>query len=443
MGKTRALRAIGSAMLAGALVVGSAPTASADQIRDDQWALRAFEAEKVWKESTGQGVIVAVLDSAVNGSHPDLRENVLPGMDMLTGGPANQETRFDHGTAVASVIAAHGHGPGNNNGVVGLAPEAKILPVRIATKGDSPHLHGSEMSYAKAIRYAVDQGASVINMSIGAESIKPEEEEALAYAANKDVLVVSSSGNEGRVNYPARMGSVVAVGAIDEAGNIWEDSSGGRQVMLSAPGDYITAAAVIEPYREFAGTSYASAYVSGAAALLRAKFPNLTAGQIVNRLTKTALLPDRIDAPDGHDSYYGYGMIRPYRALTENIPPGPRSGPLEIPKPPKSDPEQGAAGAVAPGGGDAVEDDLTSGQKAILGGVVVLFLGTLVALLVASAVKKKRRSAPAPLHPGVYGAGSGYPVSSGVPPHVPGSYQGQGPAHGGYPPVPPNHPPTQ
>ncbi|MBB1253752.1 S8 family serine peptidase [Streptomyces sp. OF3] len=426
MGTRRALSAVGSALLAGALLLGSAPTASADQTRDGQWALEAFQVEKVWKESTGKGVTVAVLDSAVKGSHPDLSRNVLPGRDMLRGGPATLETEIDHATGLASLIAGHGHGAGNKDGVIGLAPDAKILPVRIATEGDSANEAGDSGQFGDAIRYAVDEGASIINMSIGRSSITDNEKEALAYAAAKDVLVVSSAGNVPghRINYPAREGSVVAVGAIDQAGNIWEDSSAGPEMMLTAPGHRIRMAATREPYQVVSGTSYASAYVSGAAALLRAKFPDLTAGQIVNRLAKTALLPDAVDAPNGRDKYYGFGMIRPYRALTEDIPAGPKSGPLEIPDPPKSDPNQDTAGAVAPGDNQAAEDDLTTGQMVLIGGIGVLVLGSVVVLLIVSALKKKRRNTPPPPPPG-WGGPGGMPTQQ--PPAPPGAYQQQGP----------------
>src|ERR1044072_1978501 len=126
---TRALRAAGCGMLTGALLFAAAPLSAADQVRDDQWALKALNAESVWKFSKGQGVTVAVIDDGVNASHVDLQGNVLEGKDFMDGGSATPDSGDDHGTAMASIIAGHGHG--TNDGVIGLAPEAKNLPIQI------------------------------------------------------------------------------------------------------------------------------------------------------------------------------------------------------------------------------------------------------------------------------------------------------------------------
>lgn len=451
MSFTSTARAVGGAALAGTLLLGVAPTASADQIRDDQWALEAFDVEKVWEESTGEGVTVAVLDDAVNGSHPDLRRNVLPGKDMVKGGPANNEKQEDHGTNVAAVIAAHGSGSGGGDGIRGLAPDAKILPVGL---NDPKSNGGKYTTYAEAIRYAVDEGAKVINMSFAADDITAEEEKAVAYAASKDVLIVAGAGNDGAgLAYPARTPGVVAVGAISENGNIWEDSNFGKQLMLTAPGENISTAGASEPYQTVNGTSLSTAYVSGGAALVRAKFPDLSAGQVVNRLVKTALLPDSVEGD--RDVSYGYGMMRPLRALTEDIPAGSKQGPLEAPEatpPPTSDDEEeaGDAGSGSDGEDDAAgnnqasDDDGMSTTQLVGAGVIGLaVLAGIVGAILFFRKRGQHHNGPPP--PGGPGGGPGGPGGPGGAPYGPGA-AGQAPPQQYLPPQPPApgpYPPNQ
>ena len=144
MSFTRTLRVVGGAVVAGALLFGTAPVASADQIRKDQWPLTVFGVDDIWKASTGKGVTVAVIDDPVDGSHPDLKGSLLPGKSFLAGGVTadRPDGKHEHGTAMASLIAGHGHGPGGSDGVKGLAPDAKILPAGI-------DLGDKEESYAE------------------------------------------------------------------------------------------------------------------------------------------------------------------------------------------------------------------------------------------------------------------------------------------------------
>ncbi|MDX6316455.1 MAG: hypothetical protein QOF44_5919, partial [Streptomyces sp.] len=151
MGFGRTLRAVSGTVLVGALVFVSAPSASADQVREDQWALKAFDAGAIWKISKGEGVTVAVIDDGVEAHHIDLEGNVVQGKDFIDGGSTAPNAGDTHGTAMASIIAGHGHGAGDASGVMGLAPKAKILDIR-DHGGDNDGLAGS-------IRYAVDHGA--------------------------------------------------------------------------------------------------------------------------------------------------------------------------------------------------------------------------------------------------------------------------------------------
>ncbi|MET8956721.1 type VII secretion-associated serine protease mycosin [Streptomyces sp. NPDC004129] len=332
MGLTRTLRIAGSTAAAGALLFATATTASADQVRSDQWPLQALDAKAVWKLATGKGVTVAVIDTGVDASHPDLKGNVLPGKDFVDGdSDASPAAGDKHGTAMAGIIAGHGHGANGADGVKGLAPDAKILPLR-----DNG---GQSDGFASSIRYAVDHGASVINISQGGSlpTAGGEEQQAIGYALEHNVVVVAGSGNEGEsgteaTRYPAAYPGVVDVGAVKESNEIWEKSNSGANLLLTAPGYRVVSASTDSyGYGMGSGTSDATAYVSAACALLREKFPDLTAGQIVNRLTKTAGLPASAKGLKLPDEKYGYGYIQPLAALQQNIPAGSKNGPLTMP----------------------------------------------------------------------------------------------------------------
>ncbi|QIY57879.1 S8 family serine peptidase [Streptomyces sp. RPA4-5] len=432
MSFTRTLRAVGGAVVAGALLFGTAPVASADQIRHDQWPLRSFGADDIWTVSTGKGVTVAVIDDPVDGSHPDLKGNVLPGKSFLDGGTADRpDGKNEHGTAMASLIAGHGHGPGGSDGVKGLAPDAKILPVGI-------DLGDKEESYAEPLRYAVDHGAKVVNMSFeDFGDTSPAEKASVDYARKHDVLLVASSGNSGSSipHLPSSVPGILAVGAVDIDLKVWKFSSYGPHIKLLAPGLHIRSAGVETPYRLANGTSDSTAYVSAAAALLRSKFPDLTAGQIANRLVKTAGLPDDMKGKKLPDPHYGYGFIRPSKALTANIPAGSENGPL----PALKDGSSKASG----NGKDAQQ--ATESDKGMSTGVIIGIVGGVVGLLVVVLIvvlvvkKKNGRNGPPPGGPGGYG-GPGGP--GGFVPHPPyPGHQQQPSAPGAYPSAPPTQPP--
>lgn len=403
MSYTRTLRAAGCAAAAGALLLSTATAAAADQVRDSQWALEAFGAQKVWKESTGKGITVAVIDNGVDGNHPDLKGNVLPGKSFAGGAPADRETKNNHGTLIASLIAGHGHGPGGGDGIKGLAPDAKIIPVKY---GDSDSADFTAQSIAAPIRYAVDEGAKVINMSFIRPSLRSDEKSAIAYAAKRDVVLVAGSGNDGSSTpqYPAAAPGVVAVGGIGEDLKVWEKSNTGPHLLLSAPAENIKTAGVTAPYGQGSGTSEATAFVSAAAALVRSKFPDLTAGQVVNRLTKTALAPGGKTGISTPDSSYGYGVIRPYSALTANVPPGPENGPLKIPSEGQD--------SQSPETSNAEEAGKDSQAKVRTNPLIFAAIGVGVLVVVATAViivavkRKNSRGGPPPGGPSASGHSS-------------------------------------
>ena len=440
MGFKRFWSTTGVVALTGALLLTSAPIASADYIRDKQWVLDAADAEAIWAQSQGQGVTVAVVDSGVKASHPDLTGQVLAGTDLVNGGSNGYSDNNGHGTRMASIIAGHGHGAGNNAGVKGLAPKAKILPVRVGGTGESD-FQGAAV--AKGIRFAVEHGATVINLSFGDSlaSAQSDTGKAIAYAQQHDVVVVAAVGNDAaeHVELPARLPGVVAVGAVDESMNLWEDSNFGAGVTLTAPGSNIVAADPTESsgYSKASGTSDATAFVSATAALVRSKFPNLTAGQVINRLIKSAtFLKHKVTKVP--DEKYGYGIIRPNKALRMDIPAGPKEGPLAQATPSTST-ESGTASAGNGSANQAKEkNNSSSGNVLLIAGIAA----AVVVIAIVFAVIRSRRNRGS----GGPGNGGGMPPhGTGYPPQPPTSYQQypNTPPYQGYPTPPgqaPQHP---
>ncbi|MER7585561.1 type VII secretion-associated serine protease mycosin [Kitasatospora sp. NPDC097691] len=326
-----------AALAAAVLMVGlSVPPASADQIRDQQWALKTFEADaKVWPVSQGDGVVVGVIDTGVSQDQPDLTGQVLPGADFSGGNSDGRVDTDGHGTGMASLIAGHGHG--SQAGVMGLAPKAKILPVKVITGGGfdpEPTLDPQQNDFAEAIRFATDHGAKVVNISLGGNyRFDSKLRKAVNYAVSKDVVLVASTGNSGSglgAEYPAAFPGVVAVGAVDSNGAVWDRSTSGVETTLTAPGVGIYRSALTSPtgYERRSGTSDSTAYVAATAALIRSKYPNLSAGQVINRMIKSATPPAGGSAVPNNQ--YGYGLVSPAKALEANpaVDNGPRDNPL-------------------------------------------------------------------------------------------------------------------
>jgi type VII secretion-associated serine protease mycosin len=313
-----------SVLLAASLALVPPTAAHADGIRAQQWALDAMHTQQAWQTTKGKGITVAVLDTGVEADHPDLAGNVLPAKDMIGfGAKQGQRAWARHGTAMAGIIAGHGHGPGDSDGVLGIAPEAKILPVRVILEDDDPARGRARTTrgnaLAEGIRWAADHGADVINLSLGDDSAsahpEPSEDEAIQYALNKNVVVVASAGNGGdkgdHVSYPAAYPGVIAATAVDRYGTRASFSTRRWYSTVSAPGDKIVIADPDHRYYEGWGTSAASAFVSGAAALIRAAHPGLTPAQIKQLLEDTARNPPA----GGRDDSRGFGFIDPAAAI--------------------------------------------------------------------------------------------------------------------------------
>jgi type VII secretion-associated serine protease mycosin len=277
--------------------------------------LTGLDAAIAWQHSTGVGVVVAVLDSGVDAGHPDLAGRVLPGKDFVDGSTDGRVDPVGHGTAVASLIAGTAGGTAG-----GLAPDATILPVRVL---DEHNRYRTSATVAAGVVWAVRQGADVINLSLGGERDSAPLAAAIDFALAHDVVVIACTGNAregdklGRVWYPAREPGVVAVSGLlhaDGALRHWPRSLTGPETVLSAPA-VLTGAAPGGGFRAVQGTSFSAALVAATAALVRARWPEAPAGEVVNRLVATAA---DLGEP-GRDRLYGFGAVDPVEALTAEV----------------------------------------------------------------------------------------------------------------------------
>jgi type VII secretion-associated serine protease mycosin len=354
---------VAAALFAAATLAVPTP-AFADSTRDRQWFLRSLRVADAHKYSQGEGITVAVIDTGVDANHPDLVGNVLAGTETTPGsrGGNGQRDNDGHGTKMAGLIAAHGHGSGD--GALGIAPKAKILPIR-DTDADG---FGSDAGEVAGIDWAIAHGAKVISIS-RAGSTTPALRAAADRARAADIVVVNGVGNRPRevfVAGAARIRGVVAVAATDRNGNHASVSVTGPEVVLAAPGVDITSVFRGGGYNTDTGTSDSTAIVAGAVALVRAKYPNLSADEVIHRLTATAA--DK--GPAGRDEQYGYGVLNLVAALTANVPPAGQVN-ATASATPSSSPSTTAAAAPAPGPSSSSNSSTTVLALVILAALVV------------------------------------------------------------------------
>ncbi|WP_405017627.1 S8 family serine peptidase [Kitasatospora sp. NBC_00070] len=414
---------------------------------------------KVWPVSQGENVIVAVIDGGVSANHQDLVGQVLPGADFTGEQSDGRIDKDGHGTAMASLIAAHGHG--SQDGIIGLAPKAKILPIRINLGGGVDVVSAQDNEVPDAIRFAVDHGAKVINMSFNSGSGQAARE-AIKYAIDKDVVLVAGAGNLGNhsapVGYPAAVPGVMAVGAVDKNGSVWEKSNRGPELTLVAPGVEIFSAGykTTTEYRTANGTSDATAYVSAIAALVRSKYPELSAGQVINRLIKSAVMPEGQKQPN--DSY-GYGIASAQKALAANpaVDNGPKENPLLSRPESQRQPEGSSASPQpsAPADGSTAGGNQAAAPKSESDGGIPVFVwaivGMLAVVVVGGVIVLARRNKGGGSGQPPYGGGGGggapqqqfpqyppqQPYGAPQPPQQPQPpYGGQQPPQQPYPPRP-------
>lgn len=337
-GSRRARVALAALLVAApAAVLGTATPAAAAQCQvgttqyypDVSPTLVQLGVPQAWTLAKGRGVTVAVVDSGVNTDNAHFPDGVvLDGTSFVPGDTTAGRTDVTgHGTAVAGIIAARGL---QGSGMIGVAPEARILPVRVfsrtAEEAQPGDLVLSGSSIAQGIRWAVENGADVINVSLSAPTTNtavPEIESALALAQRRDVVVVASSGDTTgqdttEKRYPAAGRGVIGVAATNAEGVVDDYSVHGESVDVSAPG-----AAVLVTFHgngdcltgETPLTSWAAPYVAGLAAQLRERYPEESAEQITYRITSTAERP----VAGQRDDEQGWGLIRPYEALSTTL----------------------------------------------------------------------------------------------------------------------------
>jgi type VII secretion-associated serine protease mycosin len=376
---------VGAAALA--LVGGPA---WADSVRDRSWQLGALKVAEAHRLSQGAGMTVAVIDTGVDANHPDLKGNVLPGIDAYdTDNPAGgTQPRGGHGTAVASLIAGHGHGPGGRDGVLGIAPMAKILPINVMNPDGRtlrPELIGI------AMEHAVQKGANVVVIALNG-SFDQNQVEAVQAGANRGAVIVASAGNSADspvMTAPASTKGVVAVSAVDRKGAFSSTSVTDPEMDLAAPGIDLPVAQPGGGYATLSGTSIAAALAGGAAALIRATHPQDDWDLLLQRLLWTTA--DR--GPKGRDPEYGWGALDLVSALTKE----PEYANGTQPSPGASTPVESSRGTGLADGDDApVKIDWLAGLYSLIAVAVPVALIVWIVLRV-----RRRRSGGV----GVSGAG--------------------------------------
>ncbi|MEU6151045.1 S8 family serine peptidase [Actinosynnema sp. NPDC047251] len=364
----------------------------AQSIEEQQWHLAAMGAHRAHEQSRGDGVVVAVVDSGVDDTTPDLAGALLPGTGF--GSAAGTDGTADedgHGTAMATLIA----GRAIDGGALGVAPAARILPVSVGSDGG----RFTTASVASGITWAVDNGADVINLSLTSEAtLTPDLLRAVNYAFDHDVVVVAGTGNAGQrhVGAPANIRGVIAVAGTEQGNAVWASSNTGPETVLAAPAAGIVTAVPVAVsstgYASVDGTSAATALVSGAAALVRSRYPDLDAGNVVNRLVTTAL---DLGEP-GRDDPTGFGLVDLVAALSAQVAPVDRNPLAPPPRTTPAPPPAGSTDAAEPS--DVPRPDAAGGPGPTRGVRVLVLLGgsllvVLAVVVVAVLLSRRPRAA--------------------------------------------------
>lgn len=327
-----------AAAVAGTVMLGVIAPATAgqargtDTIRDNQqWVLDMMNVPQAWQQSTGRGATVAVIDSGVDGKVSDLAGAVTEGPDLTGLHTAEHDAGWGvHGTWMASIIAGHGHA-GGGSGIVGVAPAARVLSIRVIPDHADPGYKNYDrepeshiqQSLATAILDAVRGGARVISMSIGYAVPSVAVRSALQYASARNVVVIASSGNSGAddahahelapVSFPADYPGVIGVAAVTSGGTVASFSSANLSVLVAAPGVNVPAQGRDGEYWLVSGTSPACALVAGVAALIKARYPSLSPALVARALAYRTFNPP----PHGYSVKVGFGTVDAAAALHE------------------------------------------------------------------------------------------------------------------------------
>ena len=318
------LRAMGQVSYAEVDEVRRAFDVPNDPYYGQQWQFGSIQAEGGWSKTHGStSVTLAVIDTGIDYNHPDLSGKVLAGYNYVSG---NSDPYDDngHGSHVAGLAAAMTN---NSVGVAGVDWQARILPLKVLDSSGS----GYDSDIASAIRYAADNGAEVINMSLGGSDSSTTLQNAVNYAYGKGVVIVAAAGNDGSssVSYPAAYNGVIAVGATDSSNQRADFSNYGSRLDLVAPGVSVLSTYPGNRYQSMSGTSMSSPIVAGGACLMLAAFPGYAGkpDDVAGKLTSTAT--DLGCA--GFDTAYGYGKLNLAAALGGSVTPPPTPTPTPTP----------------------------------------------------------------------------------------------------------------
>ncbi len=286
---------------------------TSDPLHPSQWSDNLTPYSPVWQCGNGAGVTVAVIDTGVDGTHPDLAGRVAPGGSALNGaavvttGTGSVDPN-GHGTHVAGIAAA---GADNGIGIAGVAPGATILPLRVLGATGS----GWSTDVAAGVVWAANNGADVINLSLGSSGQSTSMTNAINYAHANGVVVLAAGGNggpNGSTHYPAAGPNTIAVASVTSSGLVSSFSTRGSYLDVAAPGSSILSTLSGGGYGYKSGTSMATPFAAGVAALMLGANPQMTPDQVADRLVTTVT---DVGAP-GHDTEYGHGLVDPHSAVT-------------------------------------------------------------------------------------------------------------------------------
>ncbi|WP_460944095.1 S8 family peptidase [Okibacterium endophyticum] len=316
--------AIAAVTVVGSLMVGAMP-AHADAVRDAEYWLESYGVSAAWNTTRGEGTTIAVIDTGIAAGPAEFNGAVVGGFDASGVGspdgrtPVGSASENPHGSWVASLAA--GRGNGESNGVIGTAPAANLLSISVGF-GSSGSTVPFDEQVAEGVRWAVDNGADVINMSLTTNTKDwPESwDDAFLYAYENNVVIVAAAGNRGSgtdvVGAPATIPGVLTVAGVNKDGAASEGASTqGITLGVAAPSEELVGASPDGSYVQWAGTSGASPIVAGIAALVIAAHPDLDTANVINRIVSTAR-----PAPDGNALLYGNGYVDAAAAVTADVP---------------------------------------------------------------------------------------------------------------------------
>ncbi|MFH0916390.1 MAG: S8 family serine peptidase [bacterium] len=291
-----------------------------------QWSLPRVGLPGAWDTTTGSAdLVVAVIDSGLNRDNPDFAGRIVSPYSVLSGSsvwPAWQDT-YGHGSGVAGVAVAQGN---DHLGIAGAAWNVKVMPVKVSESGAS-----DDVTLARGITYAVDNGADVINVSFAGTDTSRTQENAVAYALEHNVVIVAAAGNNygNSVSYPAALPGVIAVGATDSLNTRCDFSNAGSALDLVAPGAGILSysSGSSTTFARWSGTSFSAPLVAGAVALLRSANPALTPEEITDILSHSA---DDLGS-SGWDKDFGWGLLDADGAIVEAVAAGTTTTTTEVP----------------------------------------------------------------------------------------------------------------